>query len=38
MRCFIAIDLDEEIKGDLIDLQEQIKQTVDRDLGKLQLP
>jgi len=29
MRCFIAIDLDEEIKADLADLQDQIKQTVD---------
>ncbi len=29
MRCFIAIDLDDEIKADLADLQDQIKQTVD---------
>ncbi|MCH7919337.1 MAG: RNA 2',3'-cyclic phosphodiesterase [Planctomycetes bacterium] len=29
MRCFIAIDLDKQIKADLADLQDQIKQTVD---------
>jgi RNA 2',3'-cyclic 3'-phosphodiesterase len=33
MRCFIAIDLDETLKADLVDLQEQIQREVDLPWG-----
>lgn len=33
MRCFIAIDIDEAIKADLVDVQAQIKRQVDLEPG-----